>query len=114
MEDLGPLMVDPGAPLEDLALDDIMYPEYMVLCGSWWFTRGIEASAAKRRDVRIDEVRLEASRDLPVSKKDPKAPGEERENPRVHVYGESRKGYLSVPHTGKMGAVPRHGTCRGV
>ena len=78
VEDLGPKMNSEGGQPRILALDEVVKPEYMVLCGAWWFTRGIEASAAKRRDVRIDTERQEVSWNLPVSKRDPKALGEER------------------------------------
>ena len=53
-------------------------PIYLVLLGTWWFTRGIELSAAKRRDVRLDKDKQEVSWNLPASKRDPKALGEER------------------------------------
>ena len=57
---------------------DAIFPVYMVLLGTWWFTRGIEASAAKRRDVRLATAVNEVSWNLPASKRDPKALGEER------------------------------------
>ena len=77
MEDLKTLFqetLDEGSQEEE----DIVQPEYMVLLGCWWFTRGIEASAAKRRDVRINEDKNEVAWNLPASKRDPKALGEER------------------------------------
>ena len=77
-EDL--LKVDISAlelPGEDL--EDAVSPGFLVLQGTWWFTKGIEASAAKRRDVRIKPGdRPEVSWNLPASKRDPKALGEER------------------------------------
>ena len=59
--------------------EDLCGPGYLVLHGGWWFTRGIEGSVAKRRDVRFTRgVRLEVSWNLPASNRDPKALGEER------------------------------------
>ena len=57
---------------------DAVFPVFLVLQGTWWFTRGIEVSAAKRRDVRLATDKKEVSWNLPASKRDPKALGEER------------------------------------
>ena len=77
MEDLHKLESGEQEMPED-ELEDAVCPVYLVKLGSWWFTRGIEASAAKRRDIRMDMKRQEAAWNLSASKRDPRALGKER------------------------------------
>ena len=77
MEDLHKLE-DMGQDMPEDELEDAVCPVNLVKLGSWLFTRGIEASAAKRRDIRIDMKKWEAAWNLPASKRDPRALGEER------------------------------------
>ena len=63
----------PSAP-EGAAID----PVALTVLGTWWFTRGIELSAAKTSHVRIMPSNMTAAWSLPASKTDIEAHGEER------------------------------------
>ena len=63
---------------ESLSETEAVWPEALVILGSWWMTRGIEASAARLSHIRLGMKNLTVSWCLPASKTDTKALGAER------------------------------------
>ena len=61
VEELKAVFQDLLGEEDNLLEHDIVRPEYLAFLGCWWFARGIEASAAKRRDVRISDEKNEVS-----------------------------------------------------